>query len=276
MTISNNGTCNSLLYTYNNPQFFPIDGRGFGNYYNLSTTPHNFGFTFNFHGRFTYQGEEVFSFIGDDDVFVFINDMLALDLGGVHGSQAAEFDLSWPGSCPSTVASPPCALLNANASGSCACILGLTPGNSYAFDLFYNERHTQASDLKFTTSLLLQCPWYDWCDVCQGTYKNENNRFRMEISSEISIRNRLFSFLFVNIFRYWTNVLSLHEWRPLRLSFLPTIYWRVHVHQRQLSQQQFVPRRVLHRKWSLRRRMCTSSSQLQCFRSLSYSQLRSQ
>jgi hypothetical protein len=41
-------------------------------------------------------------------------------------------------------------------------------GSSFAFDMFYNERHTSASNLLFDTSLLLQCPWYDHCGVCQG------------------------------------------------------------------------------------------------------------
>jgi hypothetical protein len=56
----------------------------------------------------------------------------------------------------------------------------LTKGNSYSFDLFYAERHTTSSDLTFTTSLLIQCPWYDWCGVCQGNGQtcctcNDNN-----------------------------------------------------------------------------------------------------
>jgi hypothetical protein len=61
----------------------------------------------------------------------------------------------------------------------CACLLGLEKGNeisffyllsgqSYNFDIFYNERHTDASDLSFTTSLFLSCPYYDHCGVCQG------------------------------------------------------------------------------------------------------------
>jgi choice-of-anchor A domain-containing protein len=44
----------------------------------------------------------------------------------------------------------------------------MTPGNDYNFDLFYNERHTIASDLAFATSLFLKCPHYDRCGVCKG------------------------------------------------------------------------------------------------------------
>lgn len=83
-TVSNAGTCDSLTYSYSNTNFLPIDHIGFGDSYSYSFNelptlkPHNFAFTFTASLRFTYQGYERFDFTGDDDVWIFINDQLAI------------------------------------------------------------------------------------------------------------------------------------------------------------------------------------------------------
>ncbi|HEY4159057.1 MAG TPA: fibro-slime domain-containing protein [Polyangiaceae bacterium] len=109
-------------------EYFPVDGEGFGNLgdYGDDGKSHNFGFTTELHTKFKYQGGEVFSFEGDDDLWVFVDNKLAIDLGGIH------------------VAMPGSVMLDA---------LGLTKGQVYALDLFNAERHPAGSHFKITTSL---------------------------------------------------------------------------------------------------------------------------
>jgi fibro-slime domain-containing protein len=113
--------------SYDNGEFFPIDGQGFGNYKN---TGHNFAFTFELHTTFAYQGGEVFTFTGDDDLWVFVNGHLGIDLGGLHPERSRSIDLD-------TVAKD----------------FGLKLGNTYPLDLFHAERHTNASHFRVETSI---------------------------------------------------------------------------------------------------------------------------
>lgn len=72
-------------YVHENNFFFPLDGQGWNDSaIALDGEPHNFYFTLELHTRFVYRGSETFMFRGDDDVWVFIDDKLVIDLGGVH------------------------------------------------------------------------------------------------------------------------------------------------------------------------------------------------
>jgi fibro-slime domain-containing protein len=81
------------------------------------------------------MGGETFTFTGDDDVWIFINGKLAVDLGGLH----REMDTIGQGS------------VNLDAQ---ATFLEIAKGSVYTLDLFHAERHSVDSnfriDLNFT------------------------------------------------------------------------------------------------------------------------------
>jgi fibro-slime domain-containing protein len=124
--------------SFDNQEFFPLDGRGWNDeYVGDDGMMHNFSFTFELHTTFEYMGGELFTFIGDDDVFVFIAKKLVVDLGGVHGAETKAIMLD--------------ALVTADAAMT---PVPLTKGTTYPLDIFYNERHTVSSHFRMDTSIV--------------------------------------------------------------------------------------------------------------------------
>jgi len=113
----------SVTTTFGNRQTGLKDGIDLGS--------HNFGFTLELHAKFTYHKNtgQRFDFRGDDDVWVFINNKLVIDLGGIHNAEYAAVDLDGQ---------------------------GLTDGKSYYLDFYFAERRIVSSRLTITTSLELQ------------------------------------------------------------------------------------------------------------------------
>ncbi len=126
-------------YQYDNPYFFPLDGKGFNKDGFQSDTgfdgkEHNFSFTMHAHwtGAVTDNSQYI-SVTGDDDIWIFVDNKLIVDLGCIHGSSTGSFTFS-----AVNLAS-----------------LGISLGQTVPFDVFVAERHTTGSDLKLTTNLPL-------------------------------------------------------------------------------------------------------------------------
>jgi len=111
--------------------FFPIDGQLFGN--SMVNKNHNYHFTTEVHTRFTYDAAagQIFRFTGDDDIWVFIDGRLVIDLAGTHGPVEQFVDMTR---------------------------LGLVDGKRYTLDIFHAERQTKGSNFRFQTNLLLTDP----------------------------------------------------------------------------------------------------------------------
>ncbi|MDB9743971.1 fibro-slime domain-containing protein [Fibrobacterales bacterium] len=142
-----NATCYDLGITYDGkglwvadyPRFFPMDdfthldeAKTVVNPWNKKTShnsSHNYSFTMEIDAEFDYKKGQTFDFRGDDDVFVFINNELVVDIGGVHGALPGKVSLD---------------------------TLGLVEGTNYSFKIFFAERQEVGSSFKMATSMDLK------------------------------------------------------------------------------------------------------------------------
>jgi fibro-slime domain-containing protein len=177
LTLTNGQEAPGGVYTYASCLFFPIDGQMLGN----QGLSHNFHFTFELHYAFTYEPGQLFTFTGDDDVWVYVNNIKVIDLGGVHAAVTGKFRLFdgkafvekshfTTGGVVQEVSSAMAADLatkwtQQGLSGTCPILsgdkyinLGLVTGQDCKFDFFFAERHTTQSNFRIDTTIKLQAP----------------------------------------------------------------------------------------------------------------------
>jgi fibro-slime domain-containing protein len=114
-------------HRYASANFFPINGRGFGSQH----AGHNYHFSMHLRFSFFYAPGQSIYVESDDDLWLYVDRRLALDMGGIHGTYAGHLDLD---------------------------TLNLIPGQTYALDLFHTERNTFGSAFVLETNLLSATP----------------------------------------------------------------------------------------------------------------------
>jgi fibro-slime domain-containing protein len=136
-------TTPSLQWTYGGNNFYPFDSK---------PPLHNYYFTCEHHGRFTYEkgaGQYV-TYGTSDDGWLYLNGKLLVDLGGTHRLENGTVRLD---------------ALDFLVDGS--------PDNR--LDLFFANRYPPDSALILTTNVCLFCNGrYDECGACVGKRTNES------------------------------------------------------------------------------------------------------
>ena len=113
------------VFDNNGQMWFPIDNQLSGND-DPEYPEHNYGFTFEIRLDFRYIQGQVFTFVGDDDVFVYINSFLVINLGGIHDELVGSVELDG---------------------------LGLTPDSDYSLYFFFAERNPTFSHFRIETTI---------------------------------------------------------------------------------------------------------------------------
>lgn len=169
------------VYEFDSNAFFPIDDRGWAD--PASTAPeilyegHNFNFTSEIRYWFEFAGTEELAFRGDDDVWVFVDGHLCLDIGGLHGAVDATMDLGDPATEP-----------NVTQRGIVqSCVDRLEVGKVYEVAVFHAERHTTQSNFRLSLSgFVTQTSACDWVcgdgivtpfEVCDDGTENNTGEF---------------------------------------------------------------------------------------------------
>lgn len=111
----------------------------------------DFNFALYSSGEFVYHADDelFFDFEGDDDVYLFINDELVMDIGSAHSIDGVRFELN------DYVNQAKAGKLGSEERNK---KLSLEEGNTYSFKFYYMERHGYGSNMRIMTNIRVTDP----------------------------------------------------------------------------------------------------------------------
>ena len=143
--------------------YFLDDGRGVMGVTEEGATfvNRNYNFSLASNGEFVYHYDEdlFFEFEGDDDVYLFINGELVLDIGGAHSITKVGLNVNDYVDWARKVTANPTAYSADEVAR--AKKLNLKDGEKYTFDFYYMERHGWGSNCRIATNIVVTDPALD-------------------------------------------------------------------------------------------------------------------
>lgn len=136
----------------------------------------DYHFTISGNGFFQYEQDLFFEFKGDDDVYLFINGQLVLDIGGTHAATLCKIHLDdyvdWAWAIKNGTAQYKGKNYADLSSDDRARVdgLALLEGGVYSFDFFYMERHGAGSNLRIVTNIQVTA---EGLNVDKTAYQND-------------------------------------------------------------------------------------------------------
>lgn len=161
--------------------FLPLASAGYG--YTNGLAPRNYSFTSEVSTYFQYKGGETLTFSGDDDLWVFLNGHLFVDLGGLHGVQTGVGHLK-ADTCTFTEED------GTEKTVTCDKDYGVYAGGIYEIKLFHAERNATGSNFSLTLMNFVNSGTAVCDTVCgDGIVRGNEECDYVGITTDVALQN---------------------------------------------------------------------------------------